>query len=346
MLNGSFQAFEEGKYQGISNTILNSLLLVFILLSVFTDLGIYGITASYIAANFIALTYEFYALNKHITKPKLQFDRDFCKTITLLSLPFAASSLFYTIYYSIDVVMLNSLIGSYPTGIYNAAYKLISVLTLFYGIYSAVIFPVMSKFFKNDKTILLKLFEKSIKYLMLIMIPLAVATMFYSSDIIQFVYGSEYEASSIALSILIWTVCLLFINGASNTLLNASHKELTVTKVYMIAAIFNVVLNLFMIPHYSYVGAAISTVLSDILIMIIQLYAIFKLGNRISRKLYVDLGKITIGSAILGVALFLLNLNMWVAIPVGIIIYFALAYLLKLFDDDDRYVIKEILGRN
>ena len=101
-----------------------------------------------------------------------------------------------------------------------------------------------------------------------------------------------------------------------------------------------------MIPYYSYNGAATATVLSDLLIMTIQLYVIYKLGVRVNKKLYSDLIKIIIGSAILGIALYFLNLNMWVALPVGIIIYFAAIYLLKVFDNDDKYVIKEILGKN
>ena len=346
LLNGSFQAFEEGKYQGISNTILNILLLIFILISIFTDLKIIGIAISYILANFIALAYEYYVLNKHITKPKFELDKKFCKKITLISIPFAVTGFLYTIYYSIDVVMLTNMVGNYATGIYNAAYKLIVVLNLFYSAYHGVFFPVMSKFYKNDKTLLLISFEKSIKYLMLITIPLAVATVFYSTDIIYLIYGLEYDNASSVLSILIWTVCLLFISGACNNLLNASHKEVTVTKIYAIAAVFNIVLNLFMIPYLSYNGAAITTVLSDVLIVIIQAYVIYKLGHRPNKKLYYDLIRIITGSTILGMALHLLNLNMWVAIPVGIIIYLVVVYLLKLFDDDDKYIIKEILGKN
>ena len=52
LLNGAFQTFEEGKYQGIGNTLLNSLLLIFILIAIFTDLGIIGIAISYLIANF------------------------------------------------------------------------------------------------------------------------------------------------------------------------------------------------------------------------------------------------------------------------------------------------------
>ena len=346
LLNGSFQAFEEGKYQGIGNTILNILLLIFILIAIFTDLGLIGIAISYILANFIVLVYEYYVLDKHITKPKFELDKEFCKNITLISIPFAITGLLYTIYYSIDVVMLTNMVGSYATGIYNATYKLISVLTLFYSVYTAVIFPVMSKFFKNDESMLLISFEKSIKYLMLVIIPLAVATMFYSTDIIHLIYGHEYDAASSVLSILIWTVCLLFISGACNTLLNASHQERTVTKIYAIAAVFNIVLNFFMIPYLSYNGAAITTVLSDVLIVIIQAYVIYRLGHRPNKKLYSDLIKIIIGSIVLGIALYFLNINMWLAIPVGIIIYLAAVWALRLFDSDDTYVIKEILGKN
>lgn len=345
-LNGSFQAFEMGKYQGIGNTIVTTLTLLFILLTIYTDLGVYGVSISYLLANLIAFIYLYYVLNKHVVKPKFELDIEFCKKITILSLPFAITGILYTVYYSIDVVMLTTLTGDYATGIYNATYKLIAVLNLFYSVYSAVIFPVMSKFFKNDKKMLLISFEKSIKYLMMVIIPIAISTMFYSTDIIHLIYGHEYDASSSVLSILIWTVCLLFISGAANTLLNASHKEITVTKIYAIAAVFNIVLNFVMIPYFSYNGAAITTVLSDLLIVILQAYIIYKLGHRPNKKLYSDLIRIICGSVILGIALYILNLNMWVAIPVGIIIYLAVVYLLRLFDDDDKYVIKEILNKN
>ena len=346
LFNGSFQAYEEGKYQGIGNTLLHIILLIFILISIFTDLGLIGISISYILANVIALIYAYYAFTKHIIKPKFELDIDFCKQITKLSIPFAVIGLLYTIYYSIDIVMLTNMVGSYASGIYNATYKLISVLTLFYSVYTAVIFPVMSKLFNKDESMLLISFEKSVKYLMLIIIPIAIATVFYSTDIIYLIYGNKYHDASSVLCILIWTVCLLFISGAANSLLNASHKEVTVTKIYAIAAAFNIVLNLFMIPYFTYNGAAITTVLSELLIVIIQFYVIYKIGHRPNKKLYYDLIKIIIGSIVLGIALYFLNLNMWVAIPIGIIIYLLAIYLLRFFDNDDKYVIKEILGKN
>ena len=101
-----------------------------------------------------------------------------------------------------------------------------------------------------------------------------------------------------------------------------------------------------MIPYFSFKGASFATVMSDLLILIIQTYVIYKMGHRVNKKLYIDIAKIITGSIILGIVLYFLNLNMWVALPVGIIIYFATVYLLRLFDDDDKYVIKEVLGKN
>lgn len=346
LFSSTFQAFEEGKYQAIGNTIMNLLLLLFVFFVIYTDTGIFGITFAYLISNVIALIYIFIALQIKITKINIKFDKVFCKKITIASIPFAISGLLHTLYYSIDMIMLTPMVGDYATGIYNATYRLISVLTLFYGVYGAVIFPVMSRMFKNDKQLLNISFEKSVKYLMLIIIPIAVATQFYSLDIVILFFGKEYSAASTPLSILIWTICLIFFNGSVATALNASFKEISVAKLNFIAVIFNVVLNLFMIPKYSYNGAALTTVLTDLLLLFLYIYVMKKINLSPNKRFYLDIGKIITGSAILGIALYFLKLNMWIAIPAGIIIYFAVIFLLRVFDDDDKYIVKEILGRN
>ena len=238
------------------------------------------------------------------------------------------------------------MVGNYATGLYNATYKLISLLVIFNSIYGAVIFPVMSKLFKNDKKLLIISYEKSIKYLLMVIIPIAIGTVLYSADLIHFIYGHEYDGASSILSILIWTVCLLFMINSGNALLNASHHEMSVTKTYLIAAIFNIIFNLILIPKYSYNGAALTTVLSDLIIVLIQTHIISKISHKVNKKLYIEIIKIIAGSLIMGITLYLLHLNMWAGLLVGIIIYFTIMYLLKFFDNEDKYVIKEILSKN
>lgn len=345
LLNGALQAVEEGKYQAIGNIILNTLLLTFILISIVSDLGIYGVTLSYVLSNFIVVILQYFIVKKRISKPEFEIDRIFCKKILLLSIPFALTSFFGLILSSVDMLMLTNMVNSYANGIYSSAYKLISIFTLIQSVYFTVIFPVMSRLFKNEKDLLIFSFEKSIKYLMLIVIPLSFSVMVYSSDIIILFFGKDYLQAGSVLSILMWTVSLGFLAGICLNLLNASHKEKIVTLNLMATALFNFVLNLFLIPKYSYNGAAITTVISDILSLILFLYSVYKLGALTNKKLLFDLIKIIIGSIILYFSLIVLNLNMWYALPVGIIIYFIVIIVLKTFDDNDIYIIKDILGK-
>ena len=345
VLYSSFQAHEMMKYQAITNTLLNVLTFIFIIIITFTNYGLWGVTFAYILANLIALVYVVLAISKKIMVPKPLFDLKFCKKLIIGGLPFALSGLFYTIYYSIDMVMLTQFVGSYATGLYNSSYKLINVLTLFYTIYTAVIFPVMSKLFKQDGDLLQLSFVKSIKYLSMATIPVAVASFFYGGDVIALCYGNQYSEAGDVLKILIWTVCFLFINGAGSMILNASHKEMAVTKIYSVAAVFNAVLNMALIPNFSVYGASMATVISEILILVLELYAIHKIGQLPDKSLGIDIIKVAIASAVMGIVLYVLDLNLWLAIPVGIIVYFVVIILVKFFDNQDKLIIKQIAGK-
>ena len=345
LLSGLFQAYEKGKYPAIANTLLAVFTLIFILMVIVFNLGLNGITWAYIMSNTVSLLYIVYALRNFMTIPKFSFDRQFWIKLLNWGTPFAITGIFYTVYYSIDVVMIEQMVSDYATGIYNATYKLIDVLTLFYSIYTAVIFPIMSKQFKNQKSLLVASFEKSTKYLSMVTIPLAIGCLFYSKDIIHFIYGSQYGDASYVLDILIWTVCFLFINGAASNELNASHKEYSVTKIYIVAAFFNVALNLFLIPNYSYIGASIATVLSEILILFLELFTLRKLSLLPGKHLVFDIVKICFCCLIFGFILYILNLNIWVAIPFSIVVYLILLLVTKSFDSRDKYIIKQILGK-
>ena len=345
LLFASFQAHEQMKYQAITNTLLNVLTLVFIVMICFTDFGLLGITFAYIAANLIGLIYCIAALTKHIIVPKLLFDLKFFKKLIIAGIPFALTTLFYTLYYSIDMVMITQFSTTYATGLYNSSYKLINVLTLFYTIYTSVIFPVMSKLFKQDGNLLQFSFVKSIKYLSMVTIPIAIATFFYGGDVISLCYGNQYAEAGEVLKILIWTVCFLFINRACSMILNASHRETAVTKIYCLAALFNVALNFILIPHFSVYGASVATVISEILILALELYTIYKINQLPDRHLLVDILKVVLCASVMGVVLHILNLNLWLAIPVGVVVYLIAIILTKTFNDQDKLIFKRIVGK-
>ena len=342
-LNGRFQAFENVRYQAIG-TILNSILLLLgILVTIWFDFGVIAIAISYAFAYSIFFSYMFFKYIKTFSFPKFELNLKFFKEVLLNSIPFGLTGFFYTIYFSIDIVMLSYLAGDYSTGLYKSAYNIIYVFSTFFVVYQSVIFPIMSKFFKQSQDLLKITFELSVKYLLLIILPLCIGIFFYASPLVDLIYTSQYSLSAGPVQILIWTVIFLFVNGAASTLLNAINKEFTVTKVYIVAAIFNVILNLILIPLFDYNGAAMATVLSEILITILVFYHIFKTDYKPGIGLLGIVIKLIIATIILAIVLYYINVSMWLAIPIGLIVYLISLFVVRVIDDNDKYIINELL---
>lgn len=349
MLNfivGVFQANEKQKTNAIVGMITSFLLVLVTLIVIFLNLGIIFVAFAYAFAYLFNMVSMYIVLRRTFGVPKFEIDWDFWKKTAKKSIPFGLSIFFYTMYFSIDVVMIQFLVGDYPTGIYNSAYKIVSVFVAFYSIYQAVIFPLMSKLYSEDTNLLKISFEQSFKYSLLILLPLSIGVYLYSPYLINLIYSSEYALAAVPMQILIWTVVFMFINGVGTSLLNSIGKEVSVTKSYVIAAVFNIILNCILIPRYTYIGASISTVLSEILIMAIIIYYISKteyMPDNLS--LLKTVIKLIVSAAILFVVLDLLNLSLWLAIPVGLLVYIMALIVTKSIDDTDKYIIKEILGK-
>ena len=70
-----------------------------------------------------------------------------------------------------------------------------------------------------------------------------------------------------------------------------------------------------------------------------------KIGQLPDKHLIYDLIKICFASGVLGIVLYFFNLNMWIAMPVSIIVYFAVILLIKTVDQEDKLIIKQIIGK-
>lgn len=344
-INGVFQAHENQKYYAIGSMIYSILLVLLTFAIIFLRLGLIAVAFSYTLAYFFNLAYVSLKLNKEFGLPKFEFDFPFWYETAKKSIPFGLSLFFYTIYFYIDVVMIQFFSGDFGAGIYNASYKIISVFAAFYVIYTAVIFPLMSKLYAENTNLLKLSFEQSIKYSLLILLPISIGVYIYSPTIIDLIYGSEYALASTSMQILIWTIIFLFINGVTSSLLNAIDKEIDVTKIYIAVAFVNIILNYFAILIWSYNGAALTTVLCEILVLYLMLLKISKTEYKADISLWKSVIKLVICGAILSVVLYLINVSLWLAIPIGLIVFVASLFLTKSIDDTDKYIFKELLKK-
>ena len=75
------------------------------------------------------------------------------------------------------------------------------------------------------------------------------------------------------------------------------------------------------------------------------MYMISKINQLPDRHLIFDLIKIINAAAVMGGVFYLVNMSLWLAIPVGVIVYLIVITLIKFFDNEDKLIIKQFLGK-
>ncbi len=346
IFNSIFQAFEKMEYQSVG-TILNSVLMFTgIVLIIFYKLNILAFASIYLLASILVLVYSFTIFFKSFFLPKIEFDTNFWKSMIKQALPFGFAGIFVTIYYMIDSVMLSIMVGNTAVGFYNAAYRLVFVFLSFYSVYVIAIFPVMSSFYGNAKESLKIASIRSIKYMLMISIPIAIGIAMLADKIILLIYGSAYITSILALQILVWTIIFMYVNGICGNLLGAINKQPIMTKLTAMAAALNIILNIFLIHAYSFIGASVATVITEFAILPILIYVLLK-TNYIDRSILNGLPSILVSNIIMIFVIYLLrDLNLFVIIILAAIVYFIAIYLTRALDKDDIALIKSLLNRS
>ena len=115
----------------------------------------------------------------------------------------------------------------------------------------------------------------AIRMLLIVSIPIAVATVFLAEAIILFFGGREYLPHSvIALQVLIWFLPFSYVNSLTQYVLIAINQQRFITTSFIIATGLNIILNLILIPMYSYVGAAAVTIVSEVVLLVPFLYCL------------------------------------------------------------------------
>jgi O-antigen/teichoic acid export membrane protein len=285
-----------------------------------------------------------YFYSKKFVRPQFSIDFGLWKYLFKESLPLALSSVIWVIYYQIDKIMLSMMIGDAAVGIYSAAHRLCDPLLLLPGALMISLFPIMSVYFKTSKDGLLKSYKLSVKYILIIMLPIAIGITVLSDKIILLIYGIEFAYSITALQILIWSIVFGAVNSVLLNLLVSIDKQKLNTLSMGTCAIVNVVLNLVLIPMLSYNGAAIATVATNIVLFIASFYFI-------SKHLQVlPMHKIVIKPVISSLSMatfvyYFIDFDTFLLVPLAGIVYLVALLALKTFTKEDWDMVKKIMRR-
>jgi len=342
-----FQAYERMEFVSIGQILNNVLLLAVAFYAIRQGSSVVTFAFAYLLASILTLGFSAVVSSWKFARPKLEVDLFFWREALKQAMPFGLVILFSTVYYWVNSVMLSLMQGDEPVGWYNAAYRLVISLQFIPVAYFNSVFPAMSRFSISSKESLKLVFERSVKYMLLLAIPLGVGTTLLAGNIVILIYGAEYYHSVIALQILIWSLVFIFINGVFAQLLNSLNKQSLVAKVTGACALLNITLNHVLILRYGYIGASIATVSTEFVALALLFLLGFRAGYGMSgRRLIALMVRIMVAVTIMGLFTFYFrSLTLWALVPFSALLYFIALFIVKGIDREDKLLFWHIIRR-
>lgn len=267
--SSAFQAFEYFNYNALVYTIERFGLLVIGTFLLVQGVGLVGFCLAFAAVRLLDLSIILAITKAKICMPSIRFKFSFLKELLISALPVGVFLIVLNLYTYIDTIMISMIRGAAEVGWYNAAFKIYEGLAVFPMIICTVFRPRIARTYYQNREYFERLFPIGIKYVLIISLCTAATGFFMSDIVILALFGEQYKNAIIALRILLSGIVFVFSLTYFQMMLIAIHRQRQVLMIAVVGLAFNVMLNLFLIPKYGYVGASVATIAGEFLVLIL-----------------------------------------------------------------------------
>jgi len=194
----------------------------------------------------------------------LELDWARIKPLLARSFPLVLNILLGLLIFNCDLLVLKYLHGNTSVGLYAASYQLISFLINMAWAYSHSLLPALTQA-SAESGARQALYHTSLAQSFAVGAPLAAGGALLSGALMALVFGPQFEASAAPLAILVASVPFMLYKDVAMVALIVAGRENVVLRMTAIAVLFNLVANLLVVPHYGMVGAASTTLATEVL---------------------------------------------------------------------------------
>lgn len=279
-----------------------------------------------------------------IARVRWSWDLPFVRRWLVISLPFALTFVITSIYFNIDLPLVNLIRGKAEAGWYSSSYKVFaSVLFLAQTILS-VAFPVLSLMWKEKDPRLQWAVERLWKGLLAAGWPVTLGCVLLAPAF-RFIYN--YGPSERSFQILSAGIVFMFVTNTFIGALNAIDHQSAFAWAAFWSMVFNLATNLVAIPIWGYIGASWTTILTEVFLSGVGFFLLRRhlFTLRIDRLSW----RILLAGIIMGAGVFpFRDVTGWLVLPViaGAAVVYALALIvLRAIDADEWRLVRSLVQR-
>ena len=190
-----------------------------------------------------------------------------------MAYPFALAGVLWVIYYQVDVVMLKAIAPMGEAGFYSVAVKIMEIFSALPRVIFYVAFTRFARAYATDPDLLPPQIYKATRLLVVLVLPVILIAGFFQTTLVQILYGDNYSYSVQSLSILLPNITVAIFGQLVQQTLIAIGQEKRLPPILLGAVVANVATNAILIPVLGAIGAAIATILSELVrsLMLIKL---------------------------------------------------------------------------
>lgn len=205
-----------------------------------------------------------FAYQKH-RGGKLRVSIPYGRELLKISCYFILPSLMVAVYSQTDKIMLKQMISDAEIGYYSTAVSLSSVWCfVLQAIIDSVYPSIMQAYGKDDAA-----FQKRNKqlYAIVFYLSLTVSLGFtlLAEPMISIMYGKAYLPAVAPLRIITWYTAFSYLGVARNPWIVCQNKQKYMLHIYTTSALANIILNVIFIPMWGASGAAVASLIAQVL---------------------------------------------------------------------------------
>ncbi|MCC7358185.1 MAG: oligosaccharide flippase family protein [Anaerolineales bacterium] len=344
-LAGLFRAFERAEYPAAVATVATLARVSLGTVALVAGLGFVGLAGVSVAVNVLTLSILgtlAWRLLAEARRPA-QLDAGFQRHALRESFPLMLNNLLATLFFKVDVTLLEPVRGPTEVGWYSTGYKYIDAFNTIPSLFTFALFPVLSRQAANDPGALRRSYLLAVKLLVMVALPVAVVTAALATPLVGLLGGAEYlPQGALALAILVWSIPFGWVNSITNYVLIALGQQRALTRAFAVSLVFNVAFNLALLPRYGFAAAAAVTIASEVIEGLL-FYRYFRRSAGPVAWLSV-LGRLWLAAAGMGaVTLLVWPVQPGLALLAGLVVYAGALAALRPFGPGELALLRGIL---
>ncbi len=347
-----FTAYERMYYVLMTSLVERAFTVTLAIVLVLMGFGLETVVLVVLSGSMLYVVLSYVVCSRFIVRPSRGVDLKQAMRELKEAAPFAINVGLVSTFYALNGFLLLSIIwgmngreaGELANTLFYIAFNLVAALINVPTVFKQALLPVIARLYSSSPEMTGLAQQKLMKYMYSMGLPLTLGGMILADDIIGLLYADR-TGSIIVLQVLLPVLAISYFGTGQGSLLAAAKLMHLSTISSSVGAALNFAVCIMTIPFLGPVGAALAFTLATLITNAIQYYFVYT--RVVKLRIITIIGRPTLaGIGMAAVLLLLPDLNLFLAVGLGFLVYVALLFVFKAIDDEDKDIMKRVFKKD